>query len=437
MINKIKGTRDLGPKEAKLIEYIRREFLDKTKAYNFNWIDTPIMEYAELYKRSVQGSEIVKKEMYEFLDKSNRNIALRPEGTAGFVRALVEQKWLNNVKVTKFAYFGPMFRYEQPQKGRYRQFNQAGIEFISELNPYNDAEIVILANEILTTLNINFKLKINSIGTLEERKIYEQALREYLLPFKNQLSSLSQERLSNNVLRILDDKIDSQKEFVQKAPKIFDYLNNVSKKYFQEFITILKNNHINFEIDYSLVRGLDYYDQIVFEFINIAKNSAAQSTLIGGGRYSNLIAQLGGPNVSACGWGFGVDRCADVILEQNNKINLMEDYLDVLIASTTEENLPVLFSLTNELRKYGIRTEVIKKVEKNKKIFDKANKLQAKYLIFKDSFDTENIYVAKDLINNDKIKFAYTVDGYADLLEFLATNIEILENLELDEDEDE
>ncbi|KKB26892.1 Histidyl-tRNA synthetase [Mycoplasmopsis meleagridis] len=439
MINKIKGTRDLNPREAKLIEMIRREFLDKARAYNFNWIDTPIIEQAQLYKRSVAGSEIVKKEMYEFKDKGDRLVALRPEGTAGFVRALVEEKWYSHFKSNKFAYFGPMFRYEQPQKGRYRQFNQAGVEFLSEANPYNDAEIILLAKDILDSLEISYTLKINSLGDLNSRLIYQEKLKEYLLNYREQLSSLSRERLENNVLRILDDKEDNKKDFVKKAPKINSYLNAESKSYYETFKMILKKNHVTFQEDFTLVRGLDYYDQIVFEFVANSNKKGAQSTLIGGGRYSNLISELGGPNISACGWGFGVDRCADLIIEEMNEysyfIDKLDEKIDVYIAASDEENLNNLFSLTNELRKYEIVSEFSKEILKSKKIFDKASKLGAKYVIFNDPFDEGKIYTVKNLTTQEKIKFAYTVDGYADLLEFLATDIEQLNNLVIEEDE--
>ncbi|WP_029512737.1 histidine--tRNA ligase [Mycoplasmopsis iners] len=440
MFNKVKGTRDLGPQEAKLVEMIRREFLDKVRAFNFAWIDTPIMEYAQLYRRSVEGSDIVKKEMYEFKDKGNRDIALRPEGTAGFVRALVEEKWYAESKVGKFAYFGPMFRYEQPQKGRYRQFNQAGVEFLGEANPYNDAEIIILAKQILDSLNVGFILKINSLGDLESRLNYQAKLKEYFLPFKDQLTPLSQERLENNVLRILDDKEDSQKDFVKQAPKINHYLNEKSKVYFEQLLQILKANNVKYQIDYSLVRGLDYYDQVVFEFVSNSSEAGSQSTIIGGGRYSKLIGELGGPDISACGWGFGVDRCTDLIMSEINKNSMMQEALaeklDVYLAATTESNLNNLFSLANELRKYEIQCEINKElVNKSKKIFDKATKLNAKFVIFDDPINNSNILTVKNMQNGDKIKFAFTEDGYADLLEFLANDLVQLQNLEIEDEE--
>ncbi|VEU76918.1 histidine--tRNA ligase [Mycoplasmopsis columbina] len=439
MFTKIKGTRDLFGKEEKLIETIRREFLDTVYSFNFEWIDTPIFESAQLFKRSAETSDIVKKEMYEFKDKGQRELVLRPEGTAGFVRALIENKWYASSKSGKFAYCGPMFRYEQPQKGRYRQFMQAGVEYISEINPYNDAEIILLAKKILNNLGVSFTLKINSLGDLESRNAYQKALKEYLLPYKDQLNEINQERLEKNVLRILDDKEDSQKDFIKNAPKIFNYLTENSKRYFSTLTTILQANNVKYQIDYSLVRGLDYYDQIVFEFVSNSKNSPAQSTIIGGGRYSNLIEELGGPKLSACGWGFGIDRCADMILndidDQNSLFKAFLENLDIYVASTNENDLMTLFSLSNELRNYGLVVEFNKEIVKNKKIFDKANKFGAKYVIFNDPINQSGIFTVKNLKSNEKINFAFNEDGYADLLEFLSEELEQLNNLEIEEEE--
>ncbi|QSF13790.1 histidine--tRNA ligase [Mycoplasma sp. Mirounga ES2805-ORL] len=425
MINKIKGTRDYQPSEFRLLDTIKKVFISQCNAYNVDLIETPIIEAAELYKRSVAGSDIVKKEMYEFEDKGKRAIALRPEGTAGFVRALVENKWYAS-KNNKFAYFGPMFRYEQPQKGRYRQFYQAGVEIIGDSNPYLDCELISLANNILKILDMKYILKINSIGDIESRKKYEDALREYLLDYKDELTTLSQERLDKNVLRILDDKIDGKKDFLKKAPKIKDYLSDESKKYFEEVTKLLDELNIKYQIDYSLVRGLDYYDQLVFEFVSTSQGSGSQSTLIGGGRYSSLIQELGGPKIGASGFGFGIDRCMDIIIEENGED---ENYgVDILIASTQEENKIKLFSLANELRNYNIKVEFINDAIKSKKIFDKAEKLNASCVIFDDKFNEQNTFVCK-ILNDKKIVFAYTEDGFIDLMMFLEENGIIDESL--------
>ncbi|QBF34733.1 histidine--tRNA ligase [Mycoplasmopsis phocirhinis] len=429
MINKIKGTKDLSPSEMNLYEFIRSVFSKFTKNYNFNLIDTPIIEHSLLYKRSVAGSDIVKKEMYEFKDKANREIALRPEGTAGFVRALIENKWYATLKTPKFAYFGQMFRYEQPQKGRQRQFYQAGVETIGKVNPFVDAELIVLAHTILQTLGLNFILKINSIGDQESRQKYQNDLKQYFMQYQEQLSEDSQQRIQNNVLRILDDKIDAQKDFVKSAPKINDYLSTQSQQQFSNLKQILDESGIKYEVDYSLVRGLDYYDETVYEFVSTSQNSGSQSTLIGGGRYSNLIKELGGPELQASGWGFGIDRAAQIIMDE--KLEIVQDdveIVDIVIASSDIKSQIKLFSLANELRSYDIKIEFIKDITKSKKIFEKAKKLKAKFVIFNDN----NLILVKNIINEDKIYFNLNEEGFVDLLDFLAENgLQALQNLEL------
>lgn len=436
MFNRIKGTRDFGPQENNVTELIRSAFVNYARNYNFHLIETPIIEPATLYRRSVASSDIVKKEMYEFKDKGDRDIALRPEGTAGFVRALVENKWYATLKNTKFAYYGPMFRYEQPQKGRYRQFNQAGMETVDTvINPYNDAELIIAAASLLQCLDVKCVLKINSIGDEVTRTRYQEELKKYFTKYKDQLNPISLERLENNVLRILDDKEESKKDFVKKAPKINKYLSKNSTEFFNKLTSILDFNNIKYQVDYSLVRGLDYYDEVVYEFVSTSKESGSQSTIIGGGRYSNLIKELGGPQLYACGFGFGVDRAADIINDENKDNNDAEK-INILVATTSEKNLDILFSLTNELRNYGSKIEFIKEVVKSKKIFDKAQKLQADVVIFDDNIQDHETFVAKSLNDNDRIMFQYNEDGYADLLDFLAEH-NLLSDLVAEEDEDE
>lgn len=424
MITKIKGTKDYSPSETNLFEYIRNVFLFNVGNYNFNYIETPIIESADVYKRSVAGSDIVQKEMYEFKDRGDRDIALRPEGTAGFVRALIENKWYAQVKTTKFAYYGPMFRYEQPQKGRQRQFYQAGVESISkELNPYIDAELIIMASNILKTLNVGYILKINSIGDTESRERYQKVLKDYFSKYKKDLTELSQQRIETNVLRILDDKIDSKKDFVKKAPKINKYLSAKSSDYFKKLLKILDDSNIKYQVDYSLVRGLDYYDEVVYEFVSNSEHAGSQSTLIGGGRYSTLINELGGPKLTAAGWGFGIDRIAQIL--QDDKLDMEADLVekvDIVIASLKEENKNALFELANELRSYGVKIEFMFDTTKTKKIFDCAKKLKADFVIFDDDMLKDNMFLVKELKKNDKLAFQYTEDGFLNLLEFLSEN---------------
>ncbi|WP_027334798.1 histidine--tRNA ligase [Mycoplasmopsis felifaucium] len=441
MINKIKGTRDYSPKEKSILEMIRKSFIYTLQNYNYNLIETPIIEMAQLYKRSVAGSDIVKKEMYEFSDKGQREIALRPEGTAGFVRALIENKWYATLKTTKFAYFGPMFRYEQPQKGRQRQFYQAGVELISaEANPYQDAELIIMADSLLKMLGIKTRLLINSIGDQESRENYQNVLKHYFTGFKDQLNDISKERLNNNVLRILDDKEESQKDFVKKAPKINKYLSDKSQKYFTELLSILDDAGVKYQINYSLVRGLDYYDEVVYEFVSQSPNAGSQSTVIGGGRYSNLIKELDGPALKASGWGLGADRLIEIINDELSEENDETDCetVDIVCGCTTEYNKNDLFNICNELRSYGVKVDFIFDTVKSKKLFDRAKKLNASFAIFTDEFSGKNSLIVKNLKNNDKITFNISEDGFVNLLEFLAqNNLEAIVNLSLEEDDEE
>ncbi|OAB49159.1 histidine--tRNA ligase [Mycoplasmopsis gallinarum] len=402
-MNKIKGTRDSNIFESQIREEIRSLFVAYMNAFNFKAIETPILEPSELYRRSVPESDIVQKEMYDFVDKGKREITLRPEGTAGFIRALVNEKWYATNHLNKYWYWGPMFRYEQPQKGRYRQFNQAGIEFIGEANPFNDAEIIILAAEFLKELNVPYKLKINTLGDNESKQKYQQALKEYFLPYKNELNELNQKRLEKNVLRILDDKEDSQKEFVKNAPKNKDFLNEFSKNYFNKILLLLTDNDIVYEVDDSLVRGLDYYDQTVFEFV-LDVDNFAQSTIIGGGRYSKLIQELNGPEMSACGWGFGVDRCLDFLVEQKAKESLNPEEVLVLIGTNQENKLVDFFNISMALSSNFCSTSFINKATKAKKIFEKAKKLNVQFLITNDDYiENEDQIVLKNLATNQKL----------------------------------
>ncbi|WP_426461458.1 histidine--tRNA ligase [Mycoplasma hafezii] len=427
MINKIKGTKDYNPVDYEVKKYIQTVFEETVNKFGFLMIETPIFESSSLFKRSVgDDSDIVNKEMYEFKDKGDRDICLRPEGTASFVRALIENKWYGT-SWDKFAYFGPMFRYEQPQKGRYRQFYQAGVEFVGEKNYLKDAEVVLMAQILLNHLDVDTKLKINTIGDKESRKYYEIALKKYFEPFKDQLSKDSQMRLEKGgVLRILDDKVDAKLECVKNAPKIKDYLSNDSKEYFEKLTNVLKDWDIDFEISHELVRGLDYYDEFVFEFVSTDSNTGSQSTLIGGGRYSNLIKELDGPELSSVGFGFGVDRLISIIgekfIKENHISEIVDSYTIYLAASESESNLEYLNSIANNfLRVIFSKVKTEYTLVKSKKIFDKARKVNAEILICDDkNLESKNLLVAKHLPSGDKITFPKTDQGVIDVVRFIA-----------------
>ncbi|WP_117275621.1 histidine--tRNA ligase [Mycoplasmopsis edwardii] len=425
MFNKIKGTKDYSSVDISMLDLVMTMFKETVSNAGFRPIETPILESLELFKRSSESSDIVKKEMFAFKDKGDRNIALKAEGTAPFVRAYIENKW-NTLFNQKFYYAGPMFRYEQPQKGRYRQFYQAAVEFVGDKNYLKDVEVILLGAKMLDIFNVPYVLKINSIGDAETRKNYQDALKNYLLPYKDQLSQTSQERLEGgNILRILDDKVDSKLDFIKKSPKIKDYLTEESKTYFNNICKFLENNGVEFEVSDDLVRGLDYYDETVFEFVSKSRSENSQSTIIGGGRYSKLIKELGGPEVSSVGFGFGIDRLIDLLLSENifDRRYFEEKTQEIgvyIVASEQEENIAKLFQeIYLPLTEIdGLNLYFEHDLVKSKKAFERAKKYNAKVIV-SDDFKNPNLFVAKNLVSNDRINLSKDEEGLRALGNFI------------------
>ncbi|ADE19645.1 histidine--tRNA ligase [Mycoplasma crocodyli] len=393
MYSKVKGTIDYNQETFKIKHYLIDRFSLLVSRYDYQMIETPILEHSDIFKRSAESSDIVNKEMYEFKDKGDRDLVLRPEGTASFIRAYIENKWYA-LKNQKFSYVGPMFRYEQPQKGRFRQFYQAGVEFVGPKNPLKDLEVIKLAVDYLSSLNLKFKLVINSIGDNESRSKYENALRKYLIPFKNELSEIGQKRLEGNVLRILDDKVDSVKPFMKKAPKISSYLSDESKKYFLQLSNLLSDFNISFQLNNKLVRGLDYYDEIVFEFVSTDPEVGSQSTLIGGGRYSNLIKLFGGDDTSSVGFGLGIDRILPIkqrdfqnIKPGSHEYEMLEElgfkkiYDIYFIPSEDPERRTDLYAIYSLFASLGLPVIFEHEPVNPKKIYEKAQKSEARFTI--------------------------------------------------------
>ncbi|UUD36475.1 histidine--tRNA ligase [Mycoplasmopsis citelli] len=419
MINKVKGTIDysIGQYTKKRAALSIFEYL--VEKFGFSMIETPILEYAELFKRTNQNSDMVQKEMFTFVDKGGREIVLRPEGTASFVRAFVNNKWYAQSEIDKFAYWGPMFRYERPQSGRYRQFYQAGVEYVGDKNPYKDAHVIftgqLLMDFFAQKAGKKVELKINSIGDEQTRIKYQEALKEFLLPYKDQLSEISQQRLaSNNVLRILDDKVDSKLPFMKNAPQISHFYSPESKKYFQDVLDKLDLYEFKYKIDPNLVRGLDYYDEIVFEFIG--KTNQGETTLIGGGRYSDLIEELGGPKLSSVGFGFGVDRIIEFLgdlLDDTDNTRIVPnlgfvDNRDILIGASEKASvLENLYSFYLGLNFEGdnFKMTFVPELTKSKKLFEMAKKQNVRFLLYEDpKISNPDIVVLKDLVKNKKIE---------------------------------
>lgn len=403
MFQRLKGTRDIYGLEEKVLNLIENKFFRIIKNYNFKRICTPIIEDANLFIRSVgETSDIVSKEMYLFKDNGQRDIALRPEGTASTIRAFVENK-INNLEPTKLAYFGPMFRYERPQKGRYRQFIQGGVELIENSTVENNFEIIKLAYDFLKSLKIsNITLEINNLGSFESRNNYIEILKEYFSKYKEQLNEISLIRLQKNVLRILDDKEEIKKDFVKNAPRLIDYLSSIEKERFNNLLDLLDEFEIKYVINPYLVRGLDYYNDVVFEFVSNSDALGSQCTVLGGGRYDGMIKSFGGPDIGSIGFAFGVDRLMEIIMSNIDNYPELSFNETILIAYLNEDEKNEIRKIAYDLRK---NFQVIFPSQKQsiKSLFKLQYKLQPKYLIFKELNMKKNELKIKSVLNERNI----------------------------------
>lgn len=403
MFQRLKGTRDIYGLEEKVLNLIENKFFKIIKNYNFKRICTPIIEDANLFIRSVgETSDIVSKEMYLFKDNGQRDIALRPEGTASAIRAFVENK-INNLEPTKLAYFGPMFRYERPQKGRYRQFIQGGVELIENSTIENNFEIIKLAYDFLKSLKIsNITLEINNLGSFESRNNYIEILKEYFSNYKEQLNEISLIRLQKNVLRILDDKEEIKKDFVKNAPKLIDYLSSVEKERFKNLLDLLEEFEIKYVINPYLVRGLDYYNDVVFEFVSNSDALGSQCTVLGGGRYDGMIKSFGGPDIGSIGFAFGVDRLMEIIMSNIDNYPELNFNETILIAYLNEDEKNEIRKIAYDLRK-DFQVIFPSQRQSIKSLFRLQYKLQPKYLIFKELNMKKNELKIKSLLNERNI----------------------------------
>lgn len=378
IIKKPRGTYDLFGQEMELYNKICEELKSISKSYNCSEIKTPIFEHKELFVRNIgEASDIVTKEFYDFKDKSDRDLALRPENTVGVIRSVIENKLLYTQPLPlKFFYIGPMFRYERPQSGRNRQFHQFGIEFIGTKNLFNEVEGILFAIEILKKLNIqNWKLKVNYIGSLETRQKWINALKSYFKKYEKDLTEDSKNRIEKNPLRILDDKVDGSKTFVKNCPKIEEFLSNEEKEEFKSLHNYLKNVISNFELDDTLVRGLDYYSGLVFEFVSTSEKLKGQSTIIGGGRYAKLTKELGDDDYVCFGFALGIERLILAYCDENNFIR--NNSVDIYVAAigSIDSQIEVL-KFVNQLRSNNFSVEAnfdLKKIDKQFKNSNKYN----------------------------------------------------------------
>lgn len=416
MLQKPKGTLDIYGEDGKIFDYISNYTSAFMSLYNYEFIKLPTFESTELFYRSVgDTTDIVNKETYDFLDKSNRKMTLRPEMTAGTARCLIEDK-LYTEGVKKFYYLGSCFRYERPQSGRLREFTQFGIECFNVSNPKVDAEVISLAYRYLSGLGLtNLVVKLNSLGNKESRKEYNKVIKEYLSKDYDNLCDTCKERLSKNPLRILDCKYDGEREYIKNAPKTLDYLNEESKSYFEEVKESLESLGIPFIEDSTLVRGLDYYSHTVFEIISNIPELGKANTLCGGGRYDGLIELLGGPSTPGIGFAMGIERI--IILLKELECYVPDRELDVFVMNL--DNTNYAFQIIDDLRlsEFSVETDYTGKNMKG--MWKLVDKLNPKFVLIIGEDERVSDYITvKDNITKEETKVKTS-----DLIDYLNTNI--------------
>ena len=382
MIEQVKGTRNIANDDSAKFLHVKNTFINKFSDYGYKYIQTPLLEYKELFDKSIgESSEIVTKQMYELKDKGGRDLVLRPEGTSSVVRYHAE---FNKDNTSKYSYFGSMFRYENPQKNRYREFNQAGAEIVGLIDIYSDFQIINDSLNFINNLLPGTTLKINTIGSIEDRDAYVKVLYEYFSKNKEKLSNESLEKIENNTLRILDSTNSEDREIISNAPTINEYINTHSKENFESLLRLLDNSQINYEIDYSLVRGLDYYNDLTFEF-----HTEGSVVVGGGGRYDNLAKILSIGDFNGVGVAFGVERIMNLLSE----IKISSKYY---LLGTNIDNLTKYSKILDE---NNINYNKPSRVSKENSQFKEAKKLNAEYLI---NADEDTI---KNLITNETEAF--------------------------------
>ena len=381
-LQKPKGTQDILPADSAKWQYVENVARETFKKYNYGEIRTPMFEHYEVISRSVgDTTDIVTKEMYDFHDKGDRHITLRPEGTAPVVRSYVENKLFapEVQKPVKVYYIGSMFRYERPQAGRLREFHQLGVECFGSKNPATDVETIAMAYQLFNTLGIKeVTLHLNSLGNTESRLAYRQALIDYLTPMRDTLSKDSQRRLDENPLRVLDSKEKEDKVAVENAPSILDYLDDESQAHFDEVRAMLDSLNIPYVIDTNMVRGLDYYNHTIFEFVTTIDKS--ELTICAGGRYDSLVEYFGGPETAGFGFGLGLERLLLVIDKQGIELPV-EESLDVYIAVLGSGANGKALELVQAIRYQGFKAERDYLGRKIKAQFKSADTFKAKTVI--------------------------------------------------------
>ena len=418
MIQKPKGTYDVLETKGKTIIYIEKLLRALMEKYNYEYFRTPIFESSELFHRGVgETTDIVSKETYDFVDRGNRNMTLRPEGTAGIVRSYIENKCYGRATMpVKAWYYGPMYRYERPQSGRFREFYQFGVEVFGSNDPMVDAEVISIPVNLYKLLGLKgIKVNINSLGDIESRNNYRKALLDYFKPYLDDLCDDCKERYAKNPLRILDCKVDNNKDIMKNAPKMIDYLNEDSKKHFEEVKKYLTALGIEYNVNYNLVRGLDYYTHTVFEVEADIEGFGSQNVLCGGGRYDGLVDTIGGPKTPGVGFALGLERLLSAL--ENENINLVEnDNLDMYIIPLSNNVKDYCFNLLQTIRMNGFNADIDYMNRNLKSNFKQADRYQTKYVMVIGE-DEMNSHLLTIKNNNTKEEYKIKENELIDFLD--------------------
>lgn len=407
MIIAPKGTKDVTPSEAFKWHFVEDTIKERADIYGYREIRTPTFEYTELFQRGVgDTTDVVQKEMYTFTDKGGRSLTLKPEGTAGAVRSFVEHGLYNSVLPLKAYYFTPVFRYERPQAGRYREHHQFGAEVFGATEPTMDAELIAFALDIISSFGINeLSLCINSIGCPKCRAAYNAALKEYMSSRREELCSTCRDRLEKNPLRILDCKVPSCGEIAANAPVILDYLCDDCREHFEKLKQLLNAAGIAYTVDPHIVRGLDYYVRTVFEII-YTQPGGDKITVCGGGRYDGLSAQISDVSVASAGFGMGLERLI-MVLENAGILPPDDDNCRVFIASMGQRAETEAFTLAQRLRALGIRAEINHCKRSLKAQMKYADKIRAQsVIVIGDNEVDGDVYTVKDMASGEESVFA-------------------------------
>lgn len=401
-----KGTNDIYGEEVYKWQQVEKIILETCTLFNIEEIRTPIFEHTELFLRGIgETTDIVSKEMYTFNDKADRSLTLKPEGTAGVVRSYLQNKIFANTQPTKYFYITPVFRYEQPQAGRRRQFHQFGIEILGSYTAATDAEVISVAYTLFKKLGIdNITLYINSLGGPACRAKYNVILKDYLKKNLNMLCHTCQDRFATNPLRILDCKSDICQSVVANAPVVLDTLDTECMEHFNTVKRILTDMGIPFEVNPKIVRGLDYYTRTVFEFVS--NDIGAQGTVCGGGRYDKLVSEFGGPETGAVGFGLGMERLL-LTLESLGKKTFEKPSPQLFLGSIGDEGFYKAQSIVFELRTKGLIVEgdALNRTVKNQMKY--ANKINAKYVVILGDLEiSSNTVKIKNMTTGEQVEIA-------------------------------